>query len=449
MINIRAQRIIVIMALICMVLYLTPSSAVIVNQIPSEQEKLTNGEKLAFYPHSAINIDGNRELIEQANAEGWSGRGTQQDPYIIEGLNITYNGDTLFSLRSTDLFLEIRNCLFHEGIYYGLFFRNVSNVRLISNTVHGCNPYGIYILSTRNILLEDNTVYNNSRDGLFVYSSSDVLIRNNCIIKNQEDAIHVTTCQNTTLTGNELFSNQNGIFSEFCTNTIISGNTITNNTRTGLYTFYSWDVDYIDNEMLYNGFSGFSCIESHHIQILNNTASKNTMSGLVLLTTDNSQLENNLIEENHQSGIVIVTSVNNTVTGNVMIANLDFGIFLKEADETAVTWNNFTDNNPGGVSQASDGGENNTFHHNYWNEWTGPDEDGNGIVDIEYTIEGDPGNTDPFPISKANETEITTSNTFSRVSGFIINELMETIVAIAVLNRIARFKKRKTRCYRL
>ena len=40
---------------------------------------------LSYTPHGAIFITGNQDFIDQ----GWSGNGSESDPYRIEGLNIT------------------------------------------------------------------------------------------------------------------------------------------------------------------------------------------------------------------------------------------------------------------------------------------------------------------------------------------------------------------------
>ena len=53
----------------------------------------------------------------------------------------------------------------------------------------------------------------------------------------------------------------------------------------------------------------------------------------------------------------------------------------------------------GGTSQGYDNGSDNIYINNFWNEWTAPDSEPNGIVDLPYSLDGLIGNADDFPLA--------------------------------------------------
>lgn len=59
--------------------------------------------------------------------------------------------------------------------------------------------------------------------------------------------------------------------------------------------------------------------------------------------------------------------------------------------------NNFLRNNADGSSQAFDNGTHNTFKFNFWDDWRGPENNADGIVDIPYLIDGNAGSYDFYP----------------------------------------------------
>ncbi|MFW9856838.1 MAG: NosD domain-containing protein [Candidatus Thorarchaeota archaeon] len=116
---------------------------------------------------------------------------------------------------------------------------------------------------------------------------------------------------------------------------------------------------------------------------LNNTISQNMLLqnfyGIDLVNTNNCKIIQNSIVSSKIGVVLGLKSTNNLVTTNIFQNNLDL------------------------TSQAVDNGINNMFHQNYWSEWTVPDDNGNGIVDNVYLIEGRAGNTDPFPLASVDQ----------------------------------------------
>lgn len=142
-------------------------------------------------------------------------------------------------------------------------------------------------------------------------------------------------------------------------------------------------------------YSGFYFSNVTHSQIINNTLNNNYY-GLYLVSSDNNIVINNTICNSELSGMILTgTSSNNIITFNAF---------------------NETESIQEGSTQAHDYSTNGTvnkFSFNYWNEWTTPDMDGDGIVDDPYIIHGDAHNVDSYPLVLPYETH--------QITGVIIN----------------------------
>ena len=97
----------------------------------------------AYEEHSPIFIAGNGNLTVKAEAETWAGNGTLEDPFIIEGYNITLSGTgSCIALYNISLYLVIRDCLLGDGDN-GIYLENVTHFSSIGNTISG-NDNGIH-----------------------------------------------------------------------------------------------------------------------------------------------------------------------------------------------------------------------------------------------------------------------------------------------------------------
>jgi parallel beta-helix repeat protein len=91
----------------------------------------------AYDEHSPISIAGDDNLTTKAQNEVWAGSGTLENPFIIEGYNITLSGTgSCIALYNISLHLVIRDCLFGSG-EYGIYLENVTNFSSIGNTISG------------------------------------------------------------------------------------------------------------------------------------------------------------------------------------------------------------------------------------------------------------------------------------------------------------------------
>ncbi|MGC9061078.1 MAG: hypothetical protein ACP5JR_07620, partial [Thermoplasmata archaeon] len=88
--------------------------------------------------HAPIHINGNSQFTSANGVT--AGSGTQDDPYIIEGWNISANdGIYCIWIENTDVWFVVRNCNVWSIISYGaeIYLKNVTNGKLENNTCYG------------------------------------------------------------------------------------------------------------------------------------------------------------------------------------------------------------------------------------------------------------------------------------------------------------------------
>lgn len=161
---------------------------------------LANG----YITHDPIEIEGNAELEALVTAEGWPGNGTVENPYVIGGLNITFDG---YCLRVIDvsLFLNVSNCWFSSVSWdtgVGIYMENVSAM-----TVSGCEfqklAAGGRMFRSDNSSFVGNYVHDIYGDGLKVSQSPNCAADKN-VVKDCKYGVIVETSVNCTVSNNNL-----------------------------------------------------------------------------------------------------------------------------------------------------------------------------------------------------------------------------------------------------
>lgn len=185
----------------------------------------------------------------------------------------------------------------------------------------------------------NNTILRPSYWGMYIYRHSFNNIINNSIIEGQNIGLYLYSTMNNTISGNTIFKNEQDGIKLYYTNTannLIIKNIIANNSLNGYY--YGISLHY----------------QSLNTYVINNTIANN--SGYGVYIASNSQ-------------------------------NYNY-----------ITGNDFIDNNAGATQATSRAL--NTFIYNYWNDWTNPDTNKDGIVDSPYIINADYEVQDPFPLTQ-------------------------------------------------
>ncbi|MFP4184864.1 MAG: nitrous oxide reductase family maturation protein NosD [Thermoplasmata archaeon] len=160
----------------------------------NHREKIKNQiDEDNYTTREPINIHGNDEFHEKAEENNWSGDGTEQDPYIIEGYEIDGSEPTYaIIIGHTDVHFVVRN-----NYLYGAWFPE---------------PYwytgAITLMNVTNGIVNDNTIRGSSC-GVNLGGSYNKIL-NNTLIDNVV-GIRMRTSQNNTVDSNNITNEEEGI----------------------------------------------------------------------------------------------------------------------------------------------------------------------------------------------------------------------------------------------
>lgn len=157
--------------------------------------------------------------------------------------------------------------------------------------------------------------------------------------------------------------------------------------------------------------------------ILNNIIEDSDSCGILFEHTGGTHHNSSLISGNRilnsHTGISMIMSYSNNIARNEIAYSEDYGIIHMVCDGgggfNVFHHNDFYSNNQGDIQACNLGEGNDCWYSdlddegNYWSDYTGPDDNGDGIGDIPYEIDGDQSQ-DAYPLMVP---------LYSIVSGFV------------------------------
>ena len=295
-------------------------------------------------------------------------------------------------------------------------------------------------------------VQNSTSCGLYLYNSVDTIICQSAFVSNPSSGIYAYTSPRTDIIDCEIRENgnddpgywpQDGIFLSHSPSSRVGHCTIENNYEVGIHVDrysnltvitsnvisgphrFGIDLDSscFGTEILGNKITGVFqagiCCSGDETTIRSNIIVENQNRGIEVHGDDNI-ITDNLIAENGDRGIQI-SSNRNEVSFNNFTSNADFGVtvsYLVSQGIVIAGWNNtialnFFRNNSGVIrdvwtdvilwrGQALDRCNttnwDNGTHGNCWENYSGVDEDNNGIGDTTMPIPGPGNGVDRYPI---------------------------------------------------
>ena len=347
------------------------------------------------------------------------------------------------------------------GIYLTKWTIKCNYNKLIENTLEKNGYYGINLDNCINTTIIKNEISNNYNIRISIFNGYGNQIKNNTISNNTIEGIYVYNSPKTTLTNNN-FTNNNmfffGSYYELTSNSIDNSNIINNKilycyinrtalnpldfTDAGAIILINTNKTTIEKQSFSNTTTGISLYYSNNNTIKNNTL-YNQLIGIYLRDSNFNEIEGNLIYKNNR-GINIIYSLNCSISKNNISWNYEQGIVASQNDFINIYLNNISNNQEYGIDNsggdgfnitrnyitnnaigiyfdsnsddsvsysnsfinntyhAEDEGSNNNWNYdgvgNFWDNYTGKDENDDGIGDSTYNVPGSALSTDNFPI---------------------------------------------------
>lgn len=193
-----------------------------VNEYPKIKVNPSIGSKMfegaLSQSHDPIIIRSNSDFEKL----GFKGIGTLNDPYLIEGLNLTSMAERLIDIQNTDVYFEIRNNRL-DGLTAGL--------------------HGIFLANITHATIRGNVIKNSVHNGILMGRGGDIWIMDNWIFQHGSNGIQVHDSDNFEINGNIIYNNRNvGIWlrDNVIEEGTITNNTIRDNNRYGL--LLGWEI---------------------------------------------------------------------------------------------------------------------------------------------------------------------------------------------------------------
>ncbi len=306
----------------------------------------------SFELHNRISISDDLDWDEQ----GILGSGTEQDPYVIENLEINDNYDCI-SIIYTSKHYVIRNCLLRSDSIQGVGIHiNHADKGRVENCTVMMKSYGVYVMNTNGLVISNNTMYNLSRHGIRLSSSSycnithnviyDTLDRgiycqssncridNNTIWNSYEEALYMLSCSSSEITFNTFWNSSSGTYLESCDFITITNNSFNENRELGFRIYDSDNLLFANNSIRDNNGYGVHWNRGDDAIIVHNHISGNSHFGFYLYYARNCTLSSNVFEND---GLVLtggdILDYKHTVSDNIANGKI-LGYFFNSIDMT-------------------------------------------------------------------------------------------------------------------
>lgn len=348
---------------LCIALFAVPFQAFAHNHheeapIPSQKPHIKTGEKSALQKLIDATEPGGTLVLEKRS---YRGSISISKPITIKGVE----GTRIASLKTALIITNTENVVIEDVVLQaedvGIFATDINKLTLKNIKIEQ-GTAGIQISNGTNITFDNIAI--SGQDGHFSTKGHAIAIFNSANVQ-------ATKC--------DISSVMDGFYIEHVDNISLTENRITDG-RYAVHMMYSDNVTLEHNDVKAN-MTGFMIMVANHVSIMNNMVEKNnSLNSLGVYTYDVEKVDfsNNALNEN-----TVAMSIENT--RNMVIKNNSFSangtvIQAKRSGTLSIQDNEFY----GNILSVRTDNEGVTLHHNYYDDYTGKDYDGDGIGDTHY-----------------------------------------------------------------
>ncbi len=270
---------------------------------------------------------------------------------VLEGLRVRGSGDDLGGPDA---------CIFVE--------KGAKGAQLRDNHLSGCG-FGIWVHETEAAQLVGNRVVgqveghrSNRGNGIHLFNATALVVRGN-LVSGGRDGIYVSATEQS----------------------IIDGNTMTG-TRYGIHYMFSYS-NKVRGNVSRDSTNGYALMSSHHLEVHDNVAERNEERGLLLRDVQYCKITGNRLERNGE-GLFMYSSTENLIADNALLHNEVGAKIWAGSVRNEVRGNAFVGNR---VQIFYVGAEDlvwgDPLPGNYWGDYLGWDQDGDGVGDRPYRVD--------------------------------------------------------------
>jgi nitrous oxidase accessory protein len=252
----------------------------------------------------------------------------------------------------------------------------------------GAQNAGVYVVPGSDRFTLSNCVLNYTLFGLWLQKSNHSRVIGNIITGKRDlqsaargNGIQVYNSADVDVIGNNISYARDGIYVDISTRALFRGNKI-HHLRYGTHYMNTNHSTWENNESYLNR-GGLALMEVRDLIVRNNVAWGNEDHGIMLRTIQDSIIENNVVAGNGR-GFFIYDAEYNVLRNNVVINNR-VGVHLTAgSSNNTVDANDFIGNEEAVKFVASRDVQWGRTRGNYWSNYSGWDQDGDGAGDVAY-----------------------------------------------------------------